>query len=573
MADVATPPLNRSLPVGSGPLSRLAREQYRALIAMRGRMFVNGLRSNHGLFEFSARAVAIVIYSMMGIGLGFGAGVVAFSFVTRGRWGLLPIEFWVLCLIWQAVSVALASFQEQYDLGGLLRFPVGFGSFYALFLIFGLVDASTLLGGFCSLGILAGITVARPDLFAWTLLALASFAAFNILLVRAVLAWLDRWLSRRRSREIISVLFLVCVLSLQLLNPALREPRDNLRLHHGAHTRATPESSGEAGPWAQRAITVQAWLPPGLAAGMLKESGEHQPIKASGRLGLLLMYVLGTGGLLALRLGAEYRGESLGEAPRQQRATTIDKGWITGGGPIAAVFEKELRTLTRSLPQLYSVLVPALMVFVIGGLFRNGAAIAKHPFPLSFPICVAYGLLGFTQLMYNNLGTEGKGIQMLFLIPTPLRTVILAKNLFHAILYGLVGLTSGVLASLRLGWPNAMVIASTLAWLAFALPANLAAGNLLSITMAYRINLGRIGRQSGSQANGLLSMLIQTTVLGLGSGVISLCTILDKLWLIAPLLLGLTGLAVIAWVQTLRHADSMANGRRDSLIAKLAKTE
>jgi ABC-2 type transport system permease protein len=150
---------------------------------------------------------------------------------------------------------------------------------------------------------------------------------------------------------------------------------------------------------------------------------------------------------------------------------------------------------------------------------------------------------------------------------------MLAKNLFHAILYGLVGLTSGVLASLRLGRPNAMVIASTLAWFAFALPANLAAGNLLSITMAYRINLGRIGRQSGSQANGLLSMLIQTTVLGLGSGVISLCTMLDKLWLIAPLLLGLAGLAVIAWVQTLRHADAMANERRDSLIAKLAKTE
>jgi ABC-2 type transport system permease protein len=479
----------------------------------------------------------------------------------------------VLCLIWQAVSVALASFQEQYDLGGLLRFPVGFGSFYALFLIFGLVDASTLLGGFCSLGILAGISVARPDLFAWTLLALASFAAFNILLVRAVLAWLDRWLAKRRSREIISVLFLVGVLSLQLLNPALREPRDSLRLHHGTHTRSALKPSGEAGPWVQRAITVQAWLPPGLAAGTLEQSAQHQPIKASGALGLLLMYVLGTGGLLALRLGAEYRGESLGEAPRAQRATTIDKGWITGGGPIAAVFEKELRTLTRSLPQLYSVLVPALMVFVIGGLFRNGAAITKHPFPLAFPICVAYGLLGFTQLMYNNLGTEGKGIQMLFLIPTPLRTVMLAKNLFHAILYGLVGLTSGVLASLRLGRPNAMVIASTLAWFAFALPANLAAGNLLSITMAYRINLGRIGRQSGSQANGLLSMLIQTTVLGLGSGVISLCTMLDKLWLIAPLLLGLAGLAVIAWVQTLRHADAMANERRDSLIAKLAKTE
>jgi len=69
-------------------------------------------------------------------------------------------------------------------------------------------------------------------------------------------------------------------------------------------------------------------------------------------------------------------------------------------------------------------------------------------------VCVAYGLLGFSRLIYNNLGAEGRDSDA-FLSPTPMRTVLLAKNLFHALLYGLSALIAGVLASLRLGWPRA----------------------------------------------------------------------------------------------------------------------
>jgi ABC-2 type transport system permease protein len=185
---------------------------------------------------------------------------------------------------------------------------------------------------------------------------------------------------------------------------------------------------------------------------------------------------------------------------------------------------------------------------------------------------VAYGLLGFTQLIYNNLGAEGKGIQMIFLFPIPVRTVIVAKNLFHGALYIIVAVISGTLAALRIGWPDAEVLAATVAWIAFALPANLATGNLISLTMAYRVNLGRIGRQSGSQANALLSMFIQTTILGIGIGVISLCTFFGRLWLATPILLVLSVIAVFTWVTVLRNVDAMANARRDTLIAKLVRT-
>ncbi|MGA9584153.1 MAG: hypothetical protein WBQ95_02435, partial [Terracidiphilus sp.] len=55
-----------------GPLGAVARRQYEALLIMRWRMVVNSVRSVHGAFEFSARGIAFLIYSIMGLSLGIG---------------------------------------------------------------------------------------------------------------------------------------------------------------------------------------------------------------------------------------------------------------------------------------------------------------------------------------------------------------------------------------------------------------------------------------------------------------------------------------------------------------------
>lgn len=573
MADLGPMDASGAAP-GVGPLNRLARAQYRALAAMRARMFINSLRSSEGAFELGARAIAFFIYGLMGLGAGVGAGAAAYVMVLRHDWQLLPVEFWVVCFIWQAVAVALASFQEQYDLGALLRFPVNFGSFYLLFLLFGLIDVSTLMGGLCCLGILIGITLSHPELFGWTVLGLAGFAAFNILLVRAILAWIDRWIARRRSREIMSAIFLLSILCLQLFNPVLREGIQERSESIEAQTAARIGVPRQMRPWVKAGEAVQIWLPPGLTAVTFERAQERKQPAAIEAICILALYVLAAGGLLAVRLRAEYRGENLGESPRSQHEEKREPGWlINGAGPVSAVIEKELHTLMRSMPQLYALVVPMVMVFVIASLFRTSSSALHRPAQLALPVCVAYGLLGFIQLMYNNLGGEGKGIHLLFLFPVPVRTVLLAKNLFHALLFVLVALIAAVLASARLGRPGAIAMATTAGWLVFALPANLAAGNVLSLMMAYRANLGRIGRQSGSQANALLSMLIQTTLLGVGAGVISLCGFFSKLWLAAPVLLALAAVAILAWIEVLRNSDAIAHRRRDALLARLAKAE
>jgi ABC-2 type transport system permease protein len=245
---------------------------------------------------------------------------------------------------------------------------------------------------------------------------------------------------------------------------------------------------------------------------------------------------------------------------------------LDGQGPIFAVLEKEIRIVPRSMPLLFAIGAPLLTVLVISTVFRNGA-LGGRPFQMAFPLCVCYALLGFTQMIFNNLGAEGTGIQMLFLSPTPIRKVLLAKNLFHGALFVTVAFLAGSLATVQLGQPNWALLADTVAWVLFALPTNLAAGNLLSLTMPYRVNLGRISRQRGSQASALVSMLIQAVVMGAGVAVLAICTFFDKRWLAVPCLLVMAGISLVVWFRVLAHADVLANRNRDNLIGTLAKTE
>lgn len=549
----------------AGPFSLLAQSQYHALALMRWRMFRNSLRTTQGAIELGARTVAFAFYTLMGLGMAAGFGSGAWAIAASGKWDILPALFWALFVMWQVVPVALASFQEHFDLGGLLRFPVGFGTFVLLHLIFGLVDASTMMGGLCCLGIWIGMVVARSDLYAWTAVALVLFAAFNILLVRAISAWFDRWLAQRRTREIVGGLFFAGLLSLQLLNPAYWSQK---------HPHVSAQSRAAGLRWLDTANSVQRWLPPGLAALEVQRSAASRPERASEAIALLGMYVLGVGGALGLRLRGEYRGENFSDAPARRKAERRMRSWLIGGsGPIAAVMEKEARVLTRAMPLIYGLAAPLLMVFVLSGLFLKRGTVAGHPSSFSLMVSLAYALVGFTQLFYNNLGPEGPGVQLLFLSPTPMRTVILAKNLFHTLVFSIDAVLVCIVASLRMGWPTPAAIAATFAWLLFALPVHLAAGDAFSLIMPYRMNLGRITRQRGSQASALLSMLIQLGVLGIGAGVFAACSYFSKLWVAIPILLVLAACAITAWLRVLNHVDEMAARRRESLLGTLVRTE
>jgi ABC-2 type transport system permease protein len=559
---------------GGGMFGREARTQYAAMARMRWRMFMNGLCSIHGLLDLGATGIAWIFYAVLGLGLGVGLCAAAYSVASHASWQYLPILFWAMSFLWLMFPVLVASFQEQSDLGILLRFPVHFGSYFLLYLISGLMEASTIVGVLCCLGVWLGIVMARPNLYLWTMLGLSVFAVFNILLVRAVFAWIDRWLAQRKTREILGAVFMVLVVSMLLINSVWNQKRYEDSKNDKGEAAPLSEALAKYAPLLKTADHVQQWLPPGLSARSLQQAMMQRPVAGFASLDVLGLWVVLAGSALASRLKAQYRGQSLSWAQSRDKAIGRGGGWTLGGSrPFAAIVEKELRSLLRAVPLLWALSVPLLFVLVIAGVFHHSPSRDMNSFPYAFPLCVTYGLLGFTGLFYNNLGAEGAGIQLLFLSPTPIRTVLLAKNLLHSILFALVGFAAGILTCLRLGVPPFVVLADTGAWLVFALPCNLAAGIIFSLTMPYRINPGRITRPAGAQANTLPAALIQLGVLGIGVLVFWLCWSLKYRWLPVPIFLALAVGASFVWMRVLHYSDDNANQRRDSLIATLMKPE
>jgi ABC-2 type transport system permease protein len=571
MAGVTRVGVNRA---GGGMLSLEARTQCTAMARMRWRMFMNGLHSIHGLLDLGATGIAWMFYSVFGLGLGVGLGAAAYSLASRGSWQHLPILFWAISYLWLMFPVLVASFQEQSDLGILLRFPVHFGSYFLLYLISGLMEASTIVGALCCVGVWLGIVMARPDLYLWAMLGLSVLAVFNILLVRAVFAWIDRWLAQRKTREILGAVFMVLLVSLLVINSVWNQKRYEGSKSHQEEAAPLREAMAKYAPLLKTANLVQQWLPPGLGARTLQQATEQKPVAGFASLSMLGLWVVLAGSTLAGRLKAQYRGQNLSWASSRDKAIGRGGRWTLGGSrPFAAIVEKELRSLMRTVPLLWAVSVPLLFVLVVAGVFHRSPSSDMNAFPYAFPLCVAYALLGFTGLFYNNLGAEGAGIQLMFLSPTPIRTVLLAKNLLHSILFVLVGFAAGILSSLRLGVPPFVVLAATGAWLVFTLPCNLAAGNIFSLAMPYRINPGRITRPAGAQANTLPAVLIQLGVLGVGVLVFWLCWSLKIPWLPVPIFLALAVCAFFVWMRVLHDSDDNANQRRDSLITTLMKAE
>jgi ABC-2 type transport system permease protein len=553
----------RTLSGRAGAFSPLARQQYAALIWVQTRVFLNSFRTARGSFELGARILTGFFFFLIAfapdLGLGLGAYESAAHHHRLGIAGLL----WLVFVLWQffsALAPALAG--QNPDLAYLLRYPVSLGSWMLLYLGYGVIAPSTLIGILWTAAIGAGIAMARPELLLWTVLTLALFAFFNILLARTILAWIQRWMAQRKTREIVTAIFLFLGLGVQVFNPALHQ-----------HGKGLPYglSRQKIAHFSHRVWPVQAVFPPGAATAALTEPIEYN---GSGVLpfGGLALYTVAVTGLLGLRLRSESRGENFSEAPRMASAPQARRRPVFDfSGPVAAVFEKDLRYLLRSGPLLYALAAPLAMVFLFGGAMRVGNASPMRA-AYALPLGIMWAFVGVARLANNNLGMEGEGLGFYFLSPTPLRSVILGKNALHLLLFLLEASLISGLVLFRFGLPQPAVAATTLAWLLFAIPASLASGNLLSILMPYRMSMTKMRNEPGAIGNSLMSLAVQAVILGTGALVYLPCAAFDRDWLAAPILVLLAVAAVFAYLRILSNLDGMIQARRDSLSLEIAKT-
>lgn len=550
----------------SEPARNSARRQQLAAIAwLRWRLFVNALRTTRGQLEFISRIFVGFLFSVIALGGAFGLALLCYVSLTAGKPQLLPVFFWMIFAFWQVFPIMATAFSSTTDSSDLLRFPLSYPSYFLVRLAYGAFDPAAAIGSLWTLGIVIGVSAAKFSLFPWAVVIALAFVAFNILLSQMIFAWVERWLAQRRTREIMGVLFVLLMLSFQLIAP--------LTGHLGKRNQPGLQRFVEI------IVPVQGVFPPGLAADSIVQAIQPQIPAALTSLLLLGAYMLLVVYLLHVRLSAQYRGENLSEVARPSTSTNAPQlrpGWnLPFSAPVNAVVEKEIRYILRSGPMLFALIMPMVMLV----LFRFGAMnTARRQMPffthspnLAFPVAAAYAILTMTNLIYNNFGGDAAGIQFFFASPARFRDIVLAKNLMHSGILALEALLAWTAVAVIYRQPSFAVTIATIAGLLFAAPLNFAVGNLLSMYSPRRVDYSKFGRQRASQLPALISMGVQFALVAIGASVFWLASSLGNFWIATLLLLVLAGFSFTIYNMILNRVDGIAREKRETMLAELCK--
>jgi ABC-2 type transport system permease protein len=542
------------------------RTQLAAIAELRWRLFVNSLRTTRGKLELVSHVVVGIAFAIGGVGGAFGMGIGAALMIAAGKPELLALLLWFVFVFWQVFPVMATAFTNNPDSSDLLRFPLSYRSYFLVRIAYGAFDPATVLGSLWSFGILVGVGFAKPELLPWTLLVMLAFATFSLLFMQMVFAWVERWLAQRRTRELLGILFVLLMLSFQLIGPLMG--------HFGK--RAHPDAQR----YVDLLVPVQGILPPGLAADAIAQAVYSRFMTGFSSLALLCAFVLAIGYCLHVRLLAQYRGENLSEvaaAAALPKDRTLRLGWNLPGftTPVAAVFEKEIRYLLRSGPMLLTLIMPVFVLILLrfgpmNSARHSGVSLTRMP-DMAFPAAAAYTLLILTNLAYNNFGGDAGGIQFFYASPVSFREIVLAKNLTHAAILAAETVVAWIAVSYLYGPPALAVVIATLAGLLFATPVNFSAGNLLSIYSPKKLDYSSFGRQRASQMTVLISLGVQFFVVGVGVAAFWMARHYGNFWIATLILLVLAGISLSAYAMILKRMDHLALERRETLVAELCR--
>lgn len=543
------------------------RAQLAAVARVRWQLFANSLRTIRGRLELVSHIFISLGFAIGGIGGLIASGVGAWYIISHGKAEWLAAILWPIFLFWQLFPVVATAFTDNFDSSNLLRFPLGFPAFFLIRVVYGSLEPATALGSLWLLGIAVGIGIAAPTLFLWSAIVLLVFAALNVLVARMIFSWVERWLAQRRTREILGVVFLLFMISFQLIGPMMNR--------YGNH------SHPEALQFAQRILPLQRLLPPGLAATAIARVGQADFKIGLAALGMLFGYSFAIFWLLTIRLRAQFCGENLNEAAVAEVSSQGQKierpGWNLPGipGSTAAIFEKEIRYLSRSGPMIFTLIMPLFILFIFrltpSTSGKASGSLLGRASDMAFPVGAAYALLILTNLVYNSFGADGGGIQMFFTAPVRFRSVIVAKNMAHSGILALEMILVWIGACLMFEPPAPAITLATIAGILFALPVNLAAGNLLSISSPKKVDYGTFGRQRASNTTVFASFGVQIVVVGLAALTLIATRAYGRIWLATVIFVALAAIAWFVFSLVLNHVDQAALGHREEMIAELTR--
>ncbi len=553
-------------------------QQVRLIAGLRWMLFKNSLRNVKGRLEAVSSGILWLMMTGIVVGGGIFFGIATYFLVAEGRWTWLAGLTWIIFLFWQIYPIFAASVGAQFDFANLLRFPLRFGSFFTLSIIYGLFDPGAVASMVWLLCMWIGLGIAKPAAIGWALLVLVAFAAMNLFFARMVFVWIERWLARRRTREILGFIFILIIIGFQFIGPAVE---------HFQHHRAALQTG-----WIPALLAVSNALPPGLAGRSLQLGLAPSHAQAGLSFIVLLVYSGAFLWLLGIRLAAQYRGENLSEtvapaaiarAPRASlpRAAAPASPLLEIPGvprPIAAVFEKELRYAMRSGPMLLNLIVPVIIVLIFGFATRQphkGNDFFAHASRTGFifPIAIAYTLLIQINWVFNCFAFDGTGIQFFLLAPVRFRDVVMGKNLFLSVVTLVQALLVWAVVSWFFSPPPLVIVVATFAALLYGSLANFAVGNILSVCFPRRLEFGAFRQKKQAGVTMLVAFVAQAVLIGLGALVFAGAHFFHRIILAIPIFLAFAIIAAIGYRFSLGRIDRLAMSRRETLTAELCRQE
>jgi len=561
--------------------------QYRAIAWLRWRIFLNSFRRKGSAGELVARIIVIPIAAAVLIGPTIGAGIGGWYFVRSGHFDYIALLLWGAFAFCQFLNLQLGQPGTTFDPTQLIRFPLRAASYTAVRLFFGVLSPSNISAVCIALAVAIGVTLALPQLWAYAFVALLFFATANVLFSRMLFAWIDRWLSTRRAREIFTACIFIFSLGIQWANLSFNPAYNRHSGHAGQYL--AQQKLNHFNSIYQHVLPWIAGLPPNLTASALHAGQSASLLRYLICVFGCALYAAAFYAVFAWRTRVEYRGENLSDqanavatpAALHSSATAFAANLPAADSfntytsrsaatmqrdILAALLHKEFLTLRRNTGIAYGVLAPIFLVFI----FAFKMAAGRH-FPWLFPAAAAYALMGIVPLAYNSFGLEGAGVQFHFLAPVRMRDVILSKNLMSFALAALdLTLVFAVISYIS-GMPSLRMIVTGLLWAAAMLFLSLAIGNRRSITAPKKIEPGRTASKQASPLSGLISFLVLLTGAALCAALFYAEYWLNVSWLLVPTLAVAAVAAFLVYRSGLNSFDRFAFDNREPLIEELCK--
>ena len=540
-------------------------EQIRLVAGLRWRILRNNMKNKNRVWD----VIGVVFSSIVGVvfvagvALGIFAGTISFlNNHHEARFGLL---FWGIFLWWQVLPIFVAGFSPSFSFRSLLRFPLKFSAFYLIGIAYGLADSAALASIVWLITIIVATMVAKASLAPAMLLISVLFVAVNVALERLIGSWLEKILSKRRAREFFLALFVMTMVSLQFIGPAIQKFEKSAR------------------PDVGKIVSCARLFPGSLAGDTIAGAASGDLAKTATGAAGLFGYAALFGGLLFWRYRAQFRGEELSEtvapalAPVKSTASAPESGGPELGllpTKVAAVISKELRYLFRNGFVATALLFPPMLVLLFsmqfGGAHPTTVKHAVSP-TLFFPGMMAYLTLMLMAPSYNSFAYEGRGMQTYFMLPVRFRDILMAKNFVTvAVLAGEIAVCIALL-KWRVGLPPLPVFLATIGALIFAVAGQLTIANWSSLTFPKKMEFGKMqgNRQSGMAvliAFGAQIVFATTCGLVLFAGRLG-----GNPWLPMEIFLCLAAAAVAGYFAALEPLTRLAEKKKESMLEILMK--